>query len=138
MTAGTSEHLQQVQALENEPALKEITMLRREPRGPHSVFSLIVEKRKLYHRAGDMHHGGALTFPCVPRECHGTHILLWKRKCVQRFSSLGGALIPHLKVTVQRAGARLIGFKWWLSQLLVMGPWANHLSFLSFTVLVGK
>lgn len=43
---GTSEHLQQVLTLENEPALKQITMLRREPKGPHSVF-LIVEKQKL-------------------------------------------------------------------------------------------
>lgn len=80
MTTAASELLQQVSALENESALKEITMSRREPKGPDSVFSLVVEKRKLHRRAGYEHCGGALTSPCVPRARHGTHILLWKGK----------------------------------------------------------
>ena len=96
-----SEHLQGMPATENEPALKKTTMPRREPKGPHSVFSLTVEKQKLPHRAGYMHHGGALTSHCAPSGCHGTHILLWKGKYFQWLSSLHGALIPLLKVSLE-------------------------------------
>lgn len=100
-------------------------------------FPLTVGKWWSNNRADYMNYGRTLTSQSapdvmVPTVCFGGRVDL------QFIFSPGWVLTPHLYISVKGARACLIGFKYWISNLLATGPWANYFTLLSFPLLVGK